>query len=1054
MIKNLLSIVLFSTVFLFTLNSSYAQGSPCDASGPGCQSGGGDMIVSSLQDTVDANKPFNIGVGAGVKSNGKVDTSYSGTITLSKVSGPGNLKGPLSLTFSGFGDMPNIELDSIGTYKIEFDLSGIGKDTVTVVAVGAPSGGGGGGTSTDLCDTGAGGPGCQNTGGDAVYVRYNDTVEVGKPFQIVVAVKNKASGKIDTTQNVNASVTSLNSADTLKMGGSLTAFKWVEWNNLEVSTTNTTMQIIVDVAGIGRDTITVHVLPPSGGGGGGGTTTGCIKSSSGTRENLGLYGGASIDLSFNNSGRLFGAIETPNSLFISDDTASTWYPAFPFDSLEYDCGRGWGGRAMRVLTNQNGWVGTQTVQQSGTLSAAVINFHDGDTGMWTTAADSKLLLDAGISGQGNIAAIDLNDYYMYVGTQGAIVRIDSNGIDVSNIISFGSLGLPVTSVPISIAATNDPSGFPMYIVVDTAGNQNATFGIMYKYDGATASMITPPGGVDGISSVYTSLGHITGDTLYINSMTGTVSEVWHSKDQAATWGSSIYTGTFGLSDVDFLPGIKGVKGDGTVLIMPGQAVSFDLGATWEVFQLSNNGNAVYPNNADVILGTKGRGVAISTSGAAGPFNVAKNFELEAVKIKQIAHTEGKGVFYVATKAGLAYTSAYLNAGISNFDKWNTPYGEFPVAGAGDDAGVSSVAIDPSDSTHVIAGYSNGFILTTTGHTGFSNVQPSSWNSGQQDPAVHDIKFVSSSIVIAVTGGENQNHSQTGNIYRSTDGGASWAQVTPANFSNGNAIAINNGSTNTIYVGAGLEQGTHADDLGALWKSTDDGASWAKVNSGPSNHANTVTDLPILDLVVSSSSADTLYVAAGSNLDHAFAYSHDGGASYTTTTISGEGAFSSVMMNQIHEDTLYVAIRRELYLYDAKNDSARLVYRGLPGEIIPDLVWGSILMGSSTGAYKIEIEFEDIVTRVDEFSMKNNSMTLYPNPSNGNVIVSMKNNLSSLSNIKVYSLMGSEAYSADYNRDLNVGDNVQLNLSSLAKGTYYIVVTGENEQFTGKLVLMK
>jgi hypothetical protein len=267
--------------------------------------------------------------------------------------------------------------------------------------------------------------------------------------------------------------------------------------------------------------------------------------------------------------------------------------------------------------------------------------------------------------------------------------------------------------------------------------------------------------------------------------------------------------------------------------------------------------------------------------------------------------------------------------------------------------------------------------------------------------------------------------------------------------------MHKGSPNTIFVGAGLEQGPHANDKGALWKSTDDGSTWSKVNSGPSSHDGTTSDLPILDLVVSSKSADTLYVAAGSNLDHAFAYSHNGGVSFTTTSIAGEGSFSSVMMNAVSEDTLCVAIRRELYVYDAKHDSARLVFRGLPGELIPDLVWGSVLMGSSTGAYKIAIEFEDVATYVqNEFVISNNSMSLYPNPSNGQVNVRMKQDLTGLSNISIYSVMGIKSFSADYSQDLNAEVNMELNLSQLGTGTYYIVVSGADQQFTGKLVLIE
>lgn len=142
-----------------------------------------------------------------------------------------------------------------------------------------------------------------------------------------------------------------------------------------------------------------------------------------------------------------------------------------------------------MLTNQQNWVAVQTSQQAGTLTAAVINFQSGDTGKWHTADDNKLLNDAGISGQGNIAAVALNDHFLYVGTQGAIVRVDSNGLDKANILSFSSLGSPNSTLPLSIAVTNSPSGYPMYFVVDTNRGSHSPTGLLYKYNGTSANLI-------------------------------------------------------------------------------------------------------------------------------------------------------------------------------------------------------------------------------------------------------------------------------------------------------------------------------------------------------------------------------------------------------------------------------------------------------------------------------------------------------------------------------------------------------------------------------------
>ena len=84
----------------------------------------------------------------------KIDTSYSGTVTITKISGPGNVMGDLSVAAVKWGN-GNIEIDSVGTYQLEFDLTGLGKDTIEVTVLknegGSGGGTGGGGESFDPC---------------------------------------------------------------------------------------------------------------------------------------------------------------------------------------------------------------------------------------------------------------------------------------------------------------------------------------------------------------------------------------------------------------------------------------------------------------------------------------------------------------------------------------------------------------------------------------------------------------------------------------------------------------------------------------------------------------------------------------------------------------------------------------------------------------------------------------------------------------------------------------------------------------------------------------
>lgn len=942
--KNLLYLLFILTVLGLNIPvQTLAQGGcppydPCTGM-PGCSTGPAiEVFVPFVPDTVMVNGVFNVQVGA-VDTAGKVDTTYSGSVSVSVLTGPGNLSGTLTANFNkGQACFDSLILDALGSYQLLF-----------------------------------------------------------------------AAGLLmsDTTTNIYA---------------------------------DTTM----------------------GGGGGGG---GCPPSSSaGERTNLGLYGGSSIDLTFcNTNKRLFAAISSPASLFATDDTCKTWYRAFPEDSLEYECGlRGWGGRATRVLANNVGWVAVQTTQEAGILTSSVISYSGGDTNTWKTAMDGELLSTyMGGIGPGSVTGIGLSDYFMYSLLGQYITRVHDTAplnpttdiIDVKSSISGLSPTAQVSAN--SIAVANDSSGYPIYIVVDTTNSFNSP-GLLYKYTGSGMfTAVNLPMGVNMVTSVFTHPNQMSGDTIFVTADSMGTMTFYRSFDGGTTWTDVSYPmgGMWAVSDVDYssdwvslMPSSNGVR-----IAIPGLAVSDDLGSSWKPFQLQNNGGATYPTDTALVVGTMGRGVVVSTSGVSGSYAIADNYGLEAVVIKKMSQSSGKTIFYAATKGGLAYTTEFKNASIAAFDKWNAPYGEFPVANVGDDAGVFSVAVDPNDSTHVVAGYSNGFSLTTTGPTGFVNVMPPGYNS-VDDPRPNDILFVTSSIVLAVTGGDNQSSSGKGNIWRSTDGGANWTKVSPLGFNSGNALAMGtNGSSNVIYAGTGLS----GYDAGALWKSTDDGLTWTLENTGPIGQQAGTLDMPIYDLAVDPRGTDTLYIASGSNLDYAFVRSTDGGSTYNYINAMGEGAFSSVAVNQQYPDTVYVAIRRDILVYDAVSDTTFLTYRGLPGELVPDLMSGSIIAGTSTGMYNITLQALNPPTAIGT-SVKQQKVSLqnYPNPFRGTTTIKYQISQTAKVTLKVMDMLGREVATLVNTEQQPSIYEVQFNGSKLDGGVYYCRLVVNDAVINSKMLLIK
>ncbi|MBK9543994.1 MAG: T9SS type A sorting domain-containing protein [Bacteroidetes bacterium] len=1022
----------FSWCLLITLPSvlkAQVGFDPCGPNGPGCSSGPAVGVFSPFcNDTVSMNQPATFLFGA-MDAMNLVDTTYNSAATVSVVSGPGSVSGNLNGAFNkGILLLNGINVSVLGTYTFAVSSGSLpvyncnrNFDTIPL------SGNGfcfGAGPSVKVKVTNV--PGGMNQN-----VPFNVEVQV---WNAQMCMDSTFSGQVDISKLDGPG--NLSGTTTANAVNGLVNFNGVQFDQPG------DYHLLATSSGLASDTsMMIHINS------GGGSNQNCPPTSTeGTRENMGLYGGSSLDLTWNYSNkRLFAAISSPASLFYSDDSCKVWHRAFPDDSLEYGCGRGWGGRAVRVLSNTNNWVAVQTSQEAGTLNALVISFDGGAT--WQTAMDSYMMNQLGFQSQ-NVSGMSLTDYYMYCLMGKYIVRVNSASainpstdlIDITTAIS----GISSNSQVKAIAAGNTSTGYPFYCIVDTTGQFGSNPGLLYKCDGTTFTPVTLPGGVSGFSMIFTHPGQVTADTLIALAPAMGGTQMYRSLDGGTSW--TMLTGpggNFPLSDVDYSPNwVSSMpQSNGMVMIIPGSAISTDMGDTWQTFQLQNNGGALHPDNDQVMVGTMGRGVVVSTNGVTGPFDIAPNYGLEAVQIKKIARTASKGTFYIATRAGLAYTTAYLDDAVAGYDKWNTPYGSFPISNVGDDAGVSAVAMDPNDSLHVVAGYSNGFSVTTTGVAGFSNVNPTGYNLVNGDPAVHDLLFVSSSIVLATTGGDNNSHSGKGNIWRSTDGGASWTNVSPVGFTNGQSLgkgSIN--GNNVIYCGTGLS-GSMADP-GTLWKSTDDGATWTQINFGPTASNNpSSTKLPIYDLAVDPRGTDTIYLACGSNTDYAFVKSNDGGSTYTNINANGEGAFTSVCINQNYPDSVYTAIRRDILVYNVLSDSAMYIYRGLPGELVPDLAFGSVLAGTSMGFFRVEPTALSTGMQAETPKMlTNEKLIIYPNPVKETATLSFVLEHRSTVDILVLDLLGNCVWNQHQENVSNGRQNIRLNTNQWPAGAYCVRVS--------------
>ncbi|GAB4326131.1 MAG: hypothetical protein Kow00127_18920 [Bacteroidales bacterium] len=674
----------------------------------------------------------------------------------------------------------------------------------------------------------------------------------------------------------------------------------------------------------------------------------------GQRINQGLYGGAASDLEWGLNNRLFAAVDGPFTLFASDDTAKTWTPLFKADSLERMLGtRGWGHGGRRVLTNSSGWILVLTGNPQQNLTASVVSTDNGAS--FHTLYD-PVIVEA-ITGQpAPVDAIDITGDYLFTAAGPFIFR--DNGTQPP---SAGSIITDLNNIPgfsqnsfvTWIAAAWNTQAIPYYFIAGFPGNNKK---VLVRFDGNQYTTLSgfPVNQVP--ENIFLHPGQASGNTLFVSTrdtLDNTFS-LFRSFDAGLNWTniSPSLTLPGPLSDASYSPDWIPAIPSGLRLSFDGGIVSDDLGDNWTgpASGLENYPVATHPIDAYLVLGSDLRGVAVSNNGPGGPFTDQPNLGFANLKVYDIRRVTGH--MYVATGAGLAYTSEYDNPNINGPDQWISPNGFFPVPFTG--SRVTAVAIDPANPYHVVCGSPQGFFVTNTGAGDFIQVTPPDWNSTfHSDPTVTDFIFLTSSVIIAVTGemtdeGIKPPYLPAGNIWRSMDGGLTWNVVTPyapEEFIYGNCLAAGFTGSTTVYAGSGLKNGT---DGSAIWQSNDMGITWNMVNSGPS--FGNQPPQPVLDVLVQQSGNNEMFIAAGNLL----AYSTDGGLTYNILdTPMNDGKVTSILPDPVFTDSLYLTTERQLHKYNIFIDESDRKFKGLPGEKIFTLEHGSVLAGSNSGLWTIE-----------------------------------------------------------------------------------------------------
>ena len=293
------------------------------------------------------------------------------------------------------------------------------------------------------------------------------------------------------------------------------------------------------------------------------------------------------------------------------------------------------------------------------------------------------------------------------------------------------------------------------------------------------------------------------------------------------------------------------------------------------------------------------------------------------------------------------------------------------------------------------------------------------------------------------------------LYTTTDGGDNWDRVPSENIPAN--IAGEYGYVGMYdVVGDIVWFGTNK---GRMLKSVDKGLNWTVSETGVSDVNEMAFNDALNGFILNKVQNEVTAVVDSFTLE----VTHDGGENWTEVNPSGNfclramdavpdypGLFVSVGKNGVGQ----YATLGSSFSFDygeTWQDIDETVNYISTKFLNSDIGWAGSYALSSTigGIFKWKESVLSIKDLVEE--AKANNLTVYPNPSNGLVNVRLKNIESNNVNIEIIDITGRFVYSN--NENLSNGMlNINIDLSNIDKGIYFVVATSNMSSSTQKIII--
>ncbi|MBI4407658.1 MAG: hypothetical protein HY565_04135 [Candidatus Kerfeldbacteria bacterium] len=600
-----------------------------------------------------------------------------------------------------------------------------------------------------------------------------------------------------------------------------------------------------------------------------------IIQDSATATNLGLYGGQTRDVASDPaSANLYVTMYSPNGFFRSDDDGATWHG---LDAAIYDLGEPRGveldedGNVYLLITDglfkstdhgitlteigadEVGQNGNNFIYHEGTLlvggndGTVMVSTDQGDsfTVSDVIQADSYVLSLAASPTTDTFYAVldDTNNGTLYMTSDRGETWTEVTTDDIAN--RYTTIGVnpndPDHLIMLSYDEETEPwqsfdhgatwnqfdaYGTPVYINFDAAGR--IYVGASYSDDnGASWNTVTTETPANRVSNVWPDSAD--DDRLYGS----TFGAVAMSSDQGASWTDS----NQGITAVT-VHDVGQSADKTTVWIATGAGLAHttnftDASPTWEFpihYEYYPSAVWVSPTDSNLVV-VGGYEALYRTTDGGETWETIDDWN-SAYAVKQIASDPNDPTVLYAAGGVQSLNEALVGDVMMSTDSGAT---------------WTSLAIDDAAASQTLAVAADGTLYVGAGAldingetaTGIYKYDGSSWTHLADSPDEQMTSLAvdpdDANILYATAADFSSNQHSDGGVYKSTDGGTTWTELSAVEDNGlGKAskyrVITMQGSTRTLYM-AGTNTDTNA---GTVWKSTDGGNTWGVYYTGLEN----------------------------------------------------------------------------------------------------------------------------------------------------------------------------------------------------------------------------